>query len=217
MSIQKVGSNDPMTDFRNKIAGVAATGAVAGGVYSATKKNWIYKGLPSDTFVKNVSQNLRKNMSSEELMESAKVSKFLADVINPETNIDDLKPQIRDSKELSNAIKLSSDEDVEQAINRVYSQPKDKVKSDLSALQFKTTADKKANRNTALKLINENFDASQKKLVKSESTAEGVFNMIKSTAHKIQAKAIAKSAVLSGIFVGAMALIMTNVPDEKNV
>ncbi len=215
MSVNRVGSsNNDMSDFRNKILGSTAIGALAGGVYSATKTNWIYKGLPSDQFVRNVSTNLRKDMTSDELKESAKISKFLSDVVKPETDLETLKPQIRDSKELSEAIKSAPEEELEDAITRVFSQPKDKVKQDLTRLQFKTKSNKKINSTTALKLINDNFDASNKKLVKNPETSEKVFNMIKSTANKIQAKSVAVASVLSGAVVGALALVVTKVPGE---
>ena len=215
MSVKKIGSNDSMSSFANKIYGTTAVGTVAGGVYTATHKNWIYKGLPSDKFVHTVSRNLREEMTSDELKESAKISRFLADTVNPITKLEDLKPQILDSKELSEAIKNSPEETVEDAINRVFAQPKDKVKKDLLELQFKTKADKKTGKNTAVRLINNNFDAAKRKLVKSAETSERTFDMIKATAFKLQAKTVAIGAVLTGAVAGALALVISNVP-EKN-
>ena len=111
--------------------------------------------------------------------------------------------------------KLTPEEDLEQAINRVFSQPKEKVKQDLLDLQFKTKADKKAGRNTALKLVCDNFDAKERKLVKNSATSEKVFKMLKSTANKIQAKAVATTAVITGIAAGAVYMVMSDVPGEK--
>lgn len=217
MSIGAVSSTDSsQSSFRNKILISTGVGAVAGGLYTAKDKHWLYKGMPSDTFVRNVSKNLRNDMTSDELKESSKVYRFVERVVDPEVEIETLKPYIRESKELSDAIKSTPEENVEQAMTRVFSQPdKSKIKQDLIDLQYKTKADKKTGRNTALKLINDNFDASAQKLVKQENTPLRVFNMIKNTAAKIQAKSILAGAAAVGAATGALALIISDVPDSK--
>ena len=206
MSITRVSTSDKMADLRNRILISTGVGAVAGGIYSSTRQNWLYKGLPSDTFVKEASREIRKTMNSEDLKESAKINNFLKAAIDPETNVETLRPNILDSKELSEAIKQSPDEKVENAITRVFSQPKDKIRQDLVELQFRTKADKISGRNTVLKLLNDNFDAAGKKLVKNSETSEDMFSMIKKTAGKIQAKAIAKGAAIAGCAAGARGL-----------
>ena len=217
MSIGAVSSTDSsQSSFRNRILISTGVGAVAGGLYTAKDKHWLYKGMPSDTFVRNVSKNLRKDMTSDELKESSKVYRFVERVVDPEVEIETLKPYIRESKELSDAIKSTPEENVEQAMTRVFSQPdKSKIKQDLIDLQYKTKADKKTGRNTALKLINDNFDASAQKLVKQENTPLRVFNMIKNTAAKIQAKSVLAGAAAVGAATGALALIISDVPDSK--
>lgn len=215
MSIREVSSTDTRNNFQHKLLTSTIAGALAGGGYKATHKNWIYKGLPSDTFVREVGSNLRKNMTSDELKESAKISKFLSNVVDPEVKMETLKPQILDSKELSEAIKATPDETVEQAINRVFAQPKDKAKQDLLDLQFKTKADKKSGRNTAIKLINDNFDAKERKLVKNSETSDKVFDMIKSTARRIQAKAVVATALVTGIAAGALYIVASDVPKDN--
>lgn len=217
MSIGAVSSTDSsQSSFRNRILISTGVGAVAGGLYTAKDKHWLYKGMPSDTFERNVSKNLRKDMTSDELKESSKVYRFVERVVDPEVEIETLKPYIRESKELSDAIKSTPEENVEQAMTRVFSQPdKSKIKQDLIDLQYKTKADKKTGRNTALKLINDNFDASAQKLVKQENTPLRVFNMIKNTAAKIQAKSILAGAAAVGAATGALALIISDVPDSK--
>ena len=215
MSINRVSETDARRDFKNKLLGSTIAGAIAGSGYKATQRAWIYKGLPSDTFVREVSRNLRKDMTSDELKESAKISKFLSNVVDPEVKVETLKPQILDSKELSEAIKATPDESVEDAINRVYAQPKGKIKQDLIDLQFKTKSDKKCGRNTALKLINDNFDAKERKLVKNPETTEKIFEMIKATSNKIQTKAVAITGLITGIAAGALYMVSSDVPGEK--
>ena len=214
MSITKISASDMMTDLKNRILVSTGVGAVAGAVYSANQKNWLYKGLPSDTFVRETSRELRKTMNSDDLKESAKISKFVKAAIDPETNVESLRPMVLDSKELSEAIKQSPDEHIHDALKRVFTQPKDKVRQDLVELQYKTKADKVAGRNTVLKLINDNFDASKKSLVKNENTSESMFNIIKKTADKIQTKAVAKGAAIVGCTAGALALILSDVPES---
>lgn len=40
--------------------------------------------------------------------------------------------------------------------------------------------------------------------------------MIKATARKIQVKTVATGALLSGVAIGAMALILSEIPDNKS-
>lgn len=214
MSITKISTSDRMTDLKNRILISTGVGAVAGGIYSSTKQNWLYKGLPSDAFVRETSREIRKTMNSEDLKESAKISKFLKAAIDPETNVETLRPQILDSAELSAAIKATPEETVEDAIKRVYSQPKDKVRQDLIGLQFKTKADKISGRNTVMKMLNDNFDASKKTLAKNPETSDSMFGLIKKTAGRIQAKAIAKGAAIAGLATGALCLILSDVPED---
>ena len=213
MSITKISASDKMTDLKNRILVSTGVGAIAGGIYTANRKNWLYKGLPSDTFVKETSREVRKTMSSEDLKESAKINKFLKAAIEPETNVETLRPMIENSKELSEAIKKSPEESVQDALSRVYSQPQDKIRQDLIKLQYKTKSDKIAGRTSVLRLLNNNYDASKKALVKSENTSESMFNIIKKTASKIQTKAVAKGAAIVGCTAGALALILSDVPD----
>ena len=216
MSINRISPADAGNNFQKKVIGATLIGAVGGGAYSATNKNWLYKDMPSDSFVKSVSQNLRNEMTSEELKESFKINKFLADTVNPEFDIEALKPQIRDSRELSEAIKIRPEEGVEEAIMRVFSQPKDKVKLDLINLQLKTTADKKNRVNSALKLVNNNYDAAKKSLVKDASTSEKTFGMIKSAAKLVQIKSVATITGLTALGAGALALVLSKVPDKNS-
>ena len=215
MSISKVSSTDTLTSVRNNVFGATVIGALAGGGYTATKQNWLFKGMPSDSFVKTVSDGLKQDLTSDEIKENSKVERFLRSVVDPDVQTASLKPQIRDSVELSTAIKATPEESVEDAITRVFSQPKDKLKQDLLELQYKTVVDKKAGTNTARKIINDNFDAAAKKFVKGEQTTERMFNMIKSSAKTVQVKSVALAATLVGLACGAGALVMSNVPDVK--
>ena len=215
MSITAISSADPYKKLENKILTVSGAGFAAGTAGLAFRKNWLYKGMPSDTFVKSVSKNLEKKMTSDELKESSRINKFLKSVVDPEVDLETLKPQIRDSKELSAAIKSTPEESVENAITRVFSNPdKAKVKQNLLDLQYKTVSDKKADKNTALKLIHDNYDAKAKKLVKSETASDEVFGMLKNTARKIQAKTAVVGGLVAGMAAGAFCLIASDVPGE---
>ena len=216
MSIDRISATDERLSFKNKILGSTTVGATFGGIYSAFQKNWLYKGMPSDSFVRTVSTNLGKDMSSDELKESFKINKFLADAVNPVTDVESLKDQIRGSEELSEAIKISPEEGVEDAITRIYSQPKDKIRQDLINLQLKTKTDKKNSVSTALRLITENYDASGRRLAKNPNTPETTFNMIKTTAKRLQLKSVVIGTALAGLGAGALALVVSKVPDSDN-
>ena len=216
MSVGKVSNSDSNFGIGSKIATAAATGAVLGGGYMASTPRWLDKNVPSDTFIKNVSDSMKQDLPKTELLESVKINKFLKAATDPNTRAVDLKPMILDSKELSEAIKQNENETVEVAIERVFSQKDEsKIKRDLLNLQYKTKSDKKANRNAATNLIFKNLDTKTKKLVKSEDTAERTFQMLKKSAAKVQANAIAKGALLTGVIAGAIGLMMVDVPDEK--
>ena len=215
MSVKNVSAADSQSNLASKIAISATAGAIIGGGYTATKKNWLYHDMPSDTFVKQVSKNLKKDMTSDELKENYKIEKFLKDAVEPRTSTESLKAQIKDSKELSLAIKSNPSEDIDSAIERVFSQPSDKVRDDLVNLQYKTKIDKKAGKNTARKLIMNNFDASGRKLSKHAETSENVFRMIKNTASHVQAKAVGTAAALTALGTAALALILSDVPDKN--
>ncbi|MCD8378117.1 MAG: hypothetical protein LUB59_04935 [Candidatus Gastranaerophilales bacterium] len=215
MSIKPINSTDPNTRLKNRITTVSGAGLAVGTVYTVTRKNWLYKGMPSDSFVKTVSKSLETTMSSDELKEASRINRFLESVADPEVNLETLKPQIRDSKELSAAIKSAPDEPIESALTRVFSKPdKAEIKQELLSLQYKTISDKKADRNTSLKLIHDNFDAKSKKLVKSKNTSNEIFTLIKDSARTLHARASVIGGVLTGVAAGALCLVLSEVPGE---
>ena len=218
MSINAVNPADSGSGFKKRLLTAAGVGFAAGAAGTAMKKNWLYNGMPSDVFVKSASKNLEETMSSDELKEAAKVNSFLKSVVDPEVDLETLKPQIKESKELSDAIKLTPDETVEGAIKRVFSNPdKDQVKQDLLDLQFKTKSDKKSDRNTALRLIYDNFDAKNKKFVKSKTTSDTMFGIVKKTADTIQKKAVTAGGAVAGLAAAALCLVAYEVPGENDV
>lgn len=216
MSIGAVNSSDINDRFKKRISGAAAAGVVAGSAGLSMKKNWLFKGMPSDAFIKTTEKNLEQTMTSDELKEASRINKFMRDVVDPEVDIETLKPQIRSSKELSAAIKSSPDENIETAINRVFSKPdKGQIKQELLDLQFKTVSDKKADRNTALKLIYDNFDAKDKKLVQSKDTPPKMFKAVKNAAKSVQRKAVAAGGIVTGLAAAALCLVAYEVPGEN--
>lgn len=217
MSINAISNADQNTAFQNKIWASAGVGAVAGGAVAAARKRYLYDGVPSDTFVKNVSKNLEKTMTADEAYEDLKIRKFLEKAEDPEVDTETLKPMIKDSKELSEAIKATPEESVDDAINRVFAeQNKTKLRQNLINLQDKTKSDKISSQNTALKLLHDNFDKKTKKLVKNEGTSNEVFNMIKKTAKKIQVKTVAVTAAMTGAIAGALCLVASDIPGSND-
>lgn len=214
MSIRRVDSS---TDLKNRLCTAATAGAVLGTGYTATKKNWLYQDNPSDVFIKNVSDNLEEKLTPQQRREASIINSFMNSVVDSEVDVNTLKPQIKASKELSEAIKSNPTEEVDAAIERVFAEPDNvKLRNTLTNLQSKTKSDKLFGRNTALQLVHQNFDAENKILKKSENTSEQVFKMIKSTAKKIQVK----SAIVGGLVTGAVAagltLVFTDVDKVKH-
>lgn len=213
MSIRRVDSS---SSLESRLAPAAGVGAVLGAGYSVTKKNWLYKDKPSDVFIKNVSNNLEAGITPHQRRESSIINNFLNSVVDSEVNIRTLKPQIRASKELSEAIKSHPAEEVDTAIERVFAEPDNaKLKDSLLELQAKTKSDKLFGKNTALKLVYDNFDEDAKTLKKSENTSEQVFNMLKSTARKIQVKSAVVSGVVTGAIAAGLTLMFTDVDKMK--
>lgn len=203
MSIRRIDSS---SDLRNRLLTAAGAGGAAGTIYSATKKNWLYNNSPSDVFVRKVSDNLEQSITPQQRREASIINSFVRSVVDPEADVQTLKPQIRASKELTEAIKSNPAEDVEAAIERVFAEPDTaKLKDNLINLQSKTQSDKLFGKNTALKLVYENYDSETQSLRKAKNTSEQVFKMIKSTAKNIQIK----SAVTAGLAAGAAAAALT--------
>ena len=214
MSIRRVDSS---SDLKNRLCAAAGTGAVVGAGYTATKKNWLYKDNPSDVFIKNVSKNLEETITPQQRREASIINSFMKSVVDSEVDVNTLKPQIKASKELSEAIKSNPAEDVDVAIERVFAEPdNEKLRTSLTELQSKTKSDKLFGRNTALKLIHDNFDADTKTLKKSEKTTDEVFKMLKSTAKKIQVKSALVGGLVTGAVVGGLTLVFTDVDKIKH-
>lgn len=213
MAISRV---DSRTDLKNRLLAAAGTGAVVGGGYIATKKNWLYNDAPSDAFIKNVSDNLESSITPQQKKEASLINNFVRAVVDPAGDVQALKPQIKASKELSEAIKSHPAEEVDTAIERVFAEPDTaKLKDNLINLQSKTKSDKLFGRNTALKLIHENYDSETKSLRKAQNTSEQVFKMIKSTARKIQVKSAIVGACVTGAVAAGLTLICTDVKGHK--
>lgn len=209
MSIRRVDSN---SDLRNRIVVASTTSAVAGTAYTATKKNWLYKNNPSDVFVKKVSKHLEENATPEQRREASIINGFVRSVVDPEVDVQTVKPQIKASKELSEAIKSNPAEDVDSAIERVFSEPDTtKLKENLLNLQNNTKSDKLFGRNAALKLVHDNFDAEKQVLKKNPNTSESLFKMMKSTAKVMQAKTAVVGGVVTGAVAAALTLVFTDV------
>lgn len=209
MSIRRVDSN---SDLKNRIVVASTTSAVAGTAYTATKKNWLYKNNPSDIFVKEVSKHLEENATPEQRREASIINGFVRSVVDPDVDVQTVKPQIKASKELSEAIKSNPAEDIDVAIERVFAEPDTaKLKDNLLNLQNKTKSDKLFGKNTALKLVHENFDAEKQVLKKNPNTSESLFKMMKSTAKVMQAKTAVVGGVVTGAVAAALTLVFTDV------
>ena len=209
MSIRRVDSN---SDLKNRIVVASTTSAVAGTAYTATKKNWLYKNNPSDVFVKKVSKHLEENATPEQRREASIINSFVRSVVDPEVDVQTVKPQIKASKELSEAIKSNPAEDIDVAIERVFAEPDTaKLKDNLLNLQNKTKSDKLFGKNTALKLVHDNFDAEKQVLKKNPNTSESLFKMMKSTAKVMQAKTAVVGGVVTGAVAAALTLVFTDV------
>ncbi len=209
MSIRRVDSN---SDLKNRIVVASTTSAVAGTAYTATKKNWLYKNNPSDVFVKKVSKHLEENATPEQRREASIINSFVRSVVDPEVDVKTVKPQIKASKELSEAIKSNPAEDIDVAIERVFAEPDTaKLKDNLLNLQDKTKSDKLFGKNTALKLVHDNFDAEKQVLKKNPNTSESLFKMMKSTAKVMQAKTAVVGGVVTGAVAAALTLVFTDV------
>lgn len=209
MSIRRVDSN---SDLKNRIVVASTTSAVAGTAYTATKKNWLYKNNPSDVFLKKVSKHLEENATPEQRREASIINSFVRSVVDPEVDVKTVKPQIKASKELSEAIKSNPAEDIDVAIERVFAEPDTaKLKDNLLNLQDKTKSDKLFGKNTALKLVHDNFDAEKQVLKKNPNTSESLFKMMKSTAKVMQAKTAVVGGVVTGAVAAALTLVFTDV------
>lgn len=213
MSIGKV---DSYSDMKKRLLTVGGVGAAAGVACSASKKRWLYNNGPTDAFVRRVSENLENSLPSKERQEASIIKSFLKSAVDTQVDLKTLKPQIRASKELSEAIKLHPDENINTAIERVFSNPdKDSLRAELIGLQKKTVSDKKYGNSAALRLIHENFDAKNSVLKQSNHTSDEVFKMIKSTARELQIKSAVVGGIVAGAVLAGLTLVTTEVSPKK--
>ena len=216
MSINRINESDSFKTYKRNFVISAVVGGGAGAAIRARKPAWLSKGEPSDAFVKQVSKELRNNMSPEDRVEADKINRFYRTAIDPEVNIEGLKPMLRDSRELSQAIMTNPGETLDEATERVFSNPnRNELREEVLGLQMKTVADKKANKNTATRLIADNFNPSEMKLVKSESTTDEMFAIVKKAASKVKTKAIVVAASVGALAGAAVYLFAADIPGSK--
>ena len=214
MSIKRIDAN---TDFKNRVYTSGAVGSVIGAAYTSTKKNWLTNNRPSDVFIKSVSRNLEEALTPQQRQEASIINSFVKAVVDPSTDLETVKPQIRASQELTEAIKSHTSEDVNVAIERVFAEPdKAVLKNNLLDLQSKTKSDKLFGKNTALKLVNDNFDEKNLQLRKHKNTAEKTFNMIKSTARNVQIKSVLTGAAVVGLVASTLTFVFFNDKSTKS-
>ena len=215
MSIPPIGEQDAFKKYRHNLSASAIVGTGLGALYSWFKPGLLTDQVPSDTFVKQVSKELRKDLTPEELFEAEKINKFFSSVVDPEVNVYSLKPMIKNSRELSSAIKISDVETIDEAITRVFSNNNvEDLKKELLGLQLKTVVDKKADKYAATKLIFENMNA-DKKIFKSESISEKMFSMLKKAALKVKAKNLSAMAMVGAIAGSAAYIVAADTPENS--
>lgn len=184
-------------------------GAVAGAIEGYTRKSWLHNNKPSDVFVKTVSKNLVSTLSKEEHQELDKVNYFFKSLVDYRTDVYSLKGRVEDSSELMNALPKKEGETAEQALERVFAND-DKIalKKELLKMQEKTHVDKKVNKNTAKKIITQNFDSNAKILKQSQETSDNVFKVLKKSANKIKLNTAVAHTAVGGVVLGIIGLLI---------
>ena len=94
MDVNGINSADPAKRFKNNVVCSTVAGGAIGGIYAATRKNYINKGQPTDLFVKGVALRLSMKMKPQQLKESRLINRFLGKAVNPDVNVQELIPFI---------------------------------------------------------------------------------------------------------------------------
>ena len=184
-------------------------GACAGVIEGYTRKSWLTKDAPSDTFVKNVSKDLETTLQPKEHKELEKVTAFFKQLTNYRTDVYEMRGRIEDSTELTNALNKHEGESTKDALDRIFSNPdKLQVKQELRDLQNRTQVDKKVDIYTARTIANANFDTKTKSLKQATGTSDEVFGILKSAARRIKVKTAVQHGVIGGFLVGTAGLLL---------
>lgn len=184
-------------------------GAVGGAVEGFTRKSWLTKGEPSDTFVKSVSKKLVTALEPEEQAEVEKVKTFFKQLNDYRTNVYEMRERIENSTELTNAVRKNDGETTKDALDRIFANKnKLEVKKELRNMQNRTVIDKKVDVYAARRLVKANFDAGAKKLKKSAAVSDEVFGFLKSAARGIKLKTSMQHTLVGGFLIGAAGLLV---------
>lgn len=184
-------------------------GAAIGGIEGFSRKSWLTKGHPSDSFIKNVSKGLETTLKPEEHKEFNKINSFFKDLTHYKVNVDNMRSRVEESTELSNAVNKKEGETTKDALDRIFSNPdKNAVKEELRNLQTRTVIDKKVDTTAAETIITKNFDATNKKLKKAEGTSDEVFKILKKSAKSINKTTAIKHTVIGAVLAGTLGLLV---------
>jgi len=187
----------------------ALIGAGIGAVGGFARKSWINNNEPTDTFVKKVSSGLEKSLKPEDKVEVDKINDFFSAVMEPTTDLSTLRPTIEDSKELTGALKLQENENPSQALDRIFDDANsENLKSTLKNMQDQTKIDKTVNLKASKALIQDNFDHTAGSLLKSESTSDATFKILKNAAKKIRVQTAVAHAIVGSVILGTIGLLV---------
>ncbi len=185
-----------------------AVGAVFGAIEGYTRKSWLTKGEPSDKFIKTVSFNMSKELPKDEHNEFEKVRNFFKALVDYKSELPELRTRIEESKELTNAVDKKEGETVKDALDRIFSQDKMKVKHDLRNLQDRTVVDKKVDLQAAKKLVNANFDKKAGALKKADGTSKEMFAVLKKSARSIKLGTAVSHTMAAAVVAGTAGLLI---------
>ena len=184
-------------------------GAGVGAIEGFSRKTWISKGSPSDSFIKVVSKGLETTLTPEEHKEFGKVNSFFKNLIHYKADVHSMRNQIEDSTELSNAVNKKEGETTKDALDRIFANPdKTAVKNELMDLQNRAKIDKKVDTYAAKDIANKNFDKTAQKLKKAEGTSDEVFKILRKSAKQLNKNTAVQHTIIGAVLAGTLGLLI---------
>ena len=109
---------------------------------------------------------------------------------------------------MTNAVDKKEGETVKDALDRIFSQDKTKVKHDLRNMQDRTVVDKKVDLLAAKKLINAKFDKKSGSLKKAADTSNEMFAVLKKSARAIKFSTAVSHTMAAAVVAGTAGLLI---------
>lgn len=191
----------------------AGLGLITGTLIGINKKPYINNGVPTDTFTKTVYDKYVKKVAPEAERNSYGQYQEVIKKIDGVKNVDELKTLMADNAEAAKEIETTlSGKTVDEYLSGVKEK---NINSAKKAIKNKLEAANKVRYEGIKTQITDVWNSDKKKFVKPDAMDKKMFKAIKSTAAKIKAGCVAKTAAIWGAVAGVGTFIAHKIITNK--